>query len=91
MPATPPSLQDEISFLGGLDGAGTVLSPTFATYKGEGTDKTPTLPNGTATYNTTTSTVFKWGSSAPKTASGTISYAFDPASSYTAVEQGLYV
>ena len=86
----PPSFQDETDFVSGISSAGVVISPTFATYNGEGTDKTPTNPNGTATYNSTTSMQFKWGSGTPGTASGTISYGFDPASNYTTVEIGLF-
>jgi len=90
MPPVSPTLNNQTDFLAGATSGGIVVSPTFSTLIGEATDQTPTAPAGAATYDTAMSKAYKWGSATPGTASGTISFAYDPASSYTATEQNLY-
>ncbi len=90
MPASSPTMTDEVNFLAGVTAGGIVVSPSFATLMGEATDKTAAAPGTAATYDNASSKAFKYGSATPGTSSGVITFAYNPASNYTAVEEGLY-
>jgi Ca2+-binding RTX toxin-like protein len=72
----PAGTSSEITYLSGLTSNGTVAATSFWTWK----------DNSPATYSNTSYDV-KWGSPTPGTPGGTVTYAFDPASHWTAAEQ----
>ena len=74
--ATEPTLEDEVTFLIGVDDANRVAETSFETWDGE------VDPPG---YNDT-STAVKWGSSTPGTGA-TVSYFFTTASGWTESEE----
>ena len=71
-----PTQADEISFISGVNADGTVAATSFHTWNGD----------QPATYDTV-SDASKWGSSKAGTSGGTVSYYYDPASSWSASEQ----
>ncbi len=79
-----PTLTDQVNYLAGITAAGIVVSPSFSTLLNEATATTP------ATYETATSQAYKWGSATPGTPSGTITFAYNPASNYTGTEKAIY-
>jgi hypothetical protein len=76
---TSPSLEDQVTYLCGVDADGKVASPSYWTWGGY----------NPATYSTTTSAGGKWGATSAGTGSGTLSVYFDPAANYTAGDQAV--
>ncbi len=77
-----PTLQDEVSFLNGLNADGGIAAASF--WDWNGTDP--------ATYQyQTTHAPGKWGSAVAGTSGGMIHYYFDAASNWTASEQAAFV
>jgi len=76
-----PSMAAEVSFLNGLNANGTIAGTSFWTWNG----------NNPATYNSTTSSVAKWGSTTPGTSGGTVTYWFDAASNWTTTEKNALI
>ncbi|GAA0563770.1 M10 family metallopeptidase C-terminal domain-containing protein [Rhizomicrobium electricum] len=76
---TSPSLEDQVTYLCGVDADGKVASPSYWTWGGY----------NPATYSTTTSAGGKWGATSAGTGSGTLSVYFDPAANYTASDQAV--
>ncbi len=75
--ATGMTREQEVTYLSGVNADGTLANPSFATYDGKTPDN----------YGTSSSSIH-WGpNNAAGTAGGTLTYAFDPDSKWTPVEQ----
>ena len=75
------TLADEVEYVSGLTAGGVVSALTFTTWNSD----------NPATYNPDTSTVFKFGNATAGTASGNVTYYFDPASNWTTTEKDAFV
>ncbi len=76
-----PSLQDEVTYLSGVNSLGAVAATSFWTWNRN------TNP---ATY-ATSSYASKWGNGTPGTSGGTEYYYFNPASNWTATEENTFI
>ena len=74
--APPPGSAAEITYLNGLTSTNQIAATSFWTWN----------YNNPATYSST-SWANKWGSTTPGTSGGIVTYAFDPASNWTATEK----
>jgi hypothetical protein len=74
---TTPSLQDEAAFISGVNSSDKLVRSAFYGWDG----------NSPATYASTYTKARKFGSSAPGTSGGTVSYWFNAASKWTTTEQ----
>ncbi len=72
-----PSLDDEVAFLTGVKSDGTLTPTSYWGWNGD----TP------ATYNSSWTRASKWGGTTAGTAGGTVYYAFNPNSNWSATEQ----
>jgi serralysin len=80
-PQLSPTQEQEVTFVAGADSGGNVAATSLAAWNGD----------NPATYKANT-TEAKWGAStAVGTAGGTVTYAFDTASAWTATEQAVFV
>ncbi len=67
--ANMPTLDEEVTFISGVDSTGKVANNTFDTWNG----------NSPATYNNAHPLVAKWGTTTTGTSGGTVNVYFDPA------------
>jgi Ca2+-binding RTX toxin-like protein len=76
--ASSPSVNDEVTYLSGVDADGKIAGTTFWTWNGD----------SPASY-TGASSAGKWGSSTAGTSGGTIAIYFDPAGNFTQADQNV--
>ena len=73
----PPTLDDELTFMTGINATGHIAATSFWTWNN---------PSNPATY-LGTSGLSKWGGDAAGSAGGTVKFFFDPASAWTSTEK----